>query len=171
MNVHVLFWHCQSWNFWRKNVIPPIMHKIFRYNIFSDTLQGCSRRLSVLRGQNFSTTKCDTPPFIRKQFSESKTFSKTVGLIHKNFGHCEQTISGEKSWHSFYAKTFSILGIFRNIEGMPTNFFGTVIQIIFVEKWWHPYYAEIISTPDFFWNFEAMSTRFSALWDRKVLTA
>ena len=29
------------------------------------------------------------PLFIRKQFLESKTFSKTVGLLHKSFRHCE----------------------------------------------------------------------------------
>ena len=63
---HEIFRHCETKNFRRKIVIPPIMHKIFRYPKFSETLKGCPR--------NFSSIK----------LFETKIFSKTVGFPYES---------------------------------------------------------------------------------------
>ena len=55
------FRHCETKNFRRKLVIPPIMHKIFRYPKFSEPLKGCPRHFSALWDEKFSTETCDTP--------------------------------------------------------------------------------------------------------------
>ena len=53
--------HCETKNFRRKNVIPPSMHKIFRYPKFSETFRACPRNFLALWDQKFSTEKRDTP--------------------------------------------------------------------------------------------------------------
>ena len=58
---HENFRHCETKNFRRKNVIPPSMHKIFRYPKISETFKGCPRNFSALWDQKFSTEKRDTP--------------------------------------------------------------------------------------------------------------
>ena len=55
------FRHFETKNFRRKLVIPPIIHKFFRYPNFSETLKGCPRNFSALWDQKFSTEKRDTP--------------------------------------------------------------------------------------------------------------
>ena len=71
-DAHDIFRHCETKNFRRKLVIPPIMHKIFRYPKFSETLEGCPRNFSALWDQKFSTKKRDTPLFIHKTFWNQK---------------------------------------------------------------------------------------------------
>ena len=56
-----IFWHCETIIIRRKNVIPPVMHKIFRYPKFSGTLKGCPRNILALWDQKFSTEDRDTP--------------------------------------------------------------------------------------------------------------
>ena len=46
-------------NFRRRNAIPPIMHKTFRYPKISETMKWCPRIFSALWDQNFSTEKRD----------------------------------------------------------------------------------------------------------------
>ena len=60
-HAHEIFWHCETKNFRRKNVIPPSMHKIFWYPNFSETSKGCPRIFSALWDKKFSTEKRDTP--------------------------------------------------------------------------------------------------------------
>ena len=75
-DAHEIFRHCETKNFRRKNVIPPSMHKIFRYPKFSETLKGCPRNFSALWDQNFSTEKRDTPLLIHKTFWKQKFSQK-----------------------------------------------------------------------------------------------
>ena len=60
-DAHEIFRHCETKKFRRKNVIPPSMHKIFRYPKFSETLKGCPRNFSALWDKKISTEKRDTP--------------------------------------------------------------------------------------------------------------
>ena len=46
-----IIWFSQTKNFRRKNVITPIMKKVFRYPKFSETLKGCPRTFSALWDQ------------------------------------------------------------------------------------------------------------------------
>ena len=88
-DAHEIFRHCETKNFRLKIVIPPIMHKIFRYLKFSETLKGCPRNFSALWDKKFSTEKRDTPLFIHKTFLKPKIFSKKVGFPYESFRHCE----------------------------------------------------------------------------------
>ena len=56
-----IFRHCETIIIRRKNVIPPVMHKIFRYPKFFETLEGCPRNVLALWDQKFSTENRDTP--------------------------------------------------------------------------------------------------------------
>ena len=69
--LYEIFRHCETKNFRRKIVIPPIMHKSFRYPKFYEILKVCPR--------NFSSIK----------LSETKFFSKTVGFPYESFRQCE----------------------------------------------------------------------------------
>ena len=104
---HDIFRHCETKNFRRKNVIPPSMHKIFRYPKLSETLKGCprnfssiklfetknflknsripSRKFSALWDIKISIENRDMPPLIHKFFSIPENFRKTEGFLYKAF--------------------------------------------------------------------------------------
>ena len=75
-DAHGIFRHCETKKFRRKNVMPPRMHKIFRYPKFSETFKGCPRNFSALWDQKFSTEQRDTPLFIHKTFWNQKFSQK-----------------------------------------------------------------------------------------------
>ena len=52
-------------SFRRRNVVPPpsLMHKIFRYPRFPETMKGCPRKFSALWHQKLLTEKRDTHYF------------------------------------------------------------------------------------------------------------
>ena len=83
-DAHEIFRHCETKNFPRKNVIPPSMHKIFRYPKFSEALKGCPRNFSALWYQKFSTDKRDTPFSFIKLF-ETKNFLKNSRIPLRKF--------------------------------------------------------------------------------------
>ena len=139
-DVHV-FWHSQTWNFRQKNVMPPTMQKYFRYHNFSDTLQGCSRRYSVLRDQIFRQKYVMRPLFIRKQFSESKTFSKTVGLLHKNFRHWDRQFPAEKCDTLIMHIFFRYPNFSETLKECPRIFSALWDREFLTEKRDNPYYA------------------------------
>ena len=59
-DAHEIFRHCETKNFRRKIVIPPIMHKSFRCPKFSETLKGCPRNFSALWDKKFRQNR-DAP--------------------------------------------------------------------------------------------------------------
>ena len=83
-DAHENFRHCETKKFRRKIVIPSIMHKIFRYPKFSETLKGCPRNFSALWDQNFSTEKRDTP-FSSIKLFETKNFLKKSRIPLRKF--------------------------------------------------------------------------------------
>ena len=113
-DAHEICRHCETKKFRRKNVIPPIMHKTFRYPKFSETLKGCPRNFSALWGRKFSTEKRDVPPLIRNFFSIPKFFWKTEGFFYKDFrfGPVGQKNSTKPWCPPYYAWNFSIEKIF-----------------------------------------------------------
>ena len=106
-DAHEIFRHCETKKFRRKIVIPPIMHKIFRYPKFSETLKGCPRNFSSIKlfeTRNFlknsriplrkfsavwdikiSTENRDMPPLIHSSFSIPENFRKKEGFLYKAF--------------------------------------------------------------------------------------
>ena len=212
-NAHENFRHCETENFWRKNVITLIMHKIFRYpkifstlkgfprkllalwdkkfsrekrdttimrkfsryHIFSETLQGCSQNFSALRDHIFSTKKWDTPHlFIRKDFSKPEDFSKTVGLLYKNFQHCEtnnflrKMVTPLLCINIFDTRFFLKLwrGVNENFRHCETENFWRQLVI-------PPIMHKIFRLPQCLWNNEGMPTFFFGtvrpeIFDRKT---
>ena len=87
-----IFRHCETKNFRRKIVIPPIMHKIFRYPKFSETLKGCPRNFSALWDKNFDGKFWYSPPPLIQTFSLpeiNETLKDPPSPPTKIFRHCE----------------------------------------------------------------------------------
>ena len=86
----------------RNVVVPPVMHKMFRYPKTSEILKGCPRIFSALWDQKFSLEKRDTP-YYAQNFSIPQTFwniegmpTKVLAFVrHKNF-----------DWKSWYAHSY-----------------------------------------------------------------
>ena len=109
-----------------------------------------------------------TPLFIRKQFSESKTLSKTVGLLHKKFRHCETDNFGRKIVTPllciifFHTRIFlkhwrKAHEIFRHCE--TENFWRKIV----ITRKMH----EIFRYPKNFSTLKGFPRKLSALWDKK----
>ena len=60
-DAHKIFRHKATKNFRRKNVLPFIMYKVFRYPNFSETLKECPQNFSAIWDKNFSTEIFYTP--------------------------------------------------------------------------------------------------------------
>ena len=89
------FRHCETNIFWRKFVIPPIMHKYFRYPDFFEALKWCPRNFSALWDRKSSTENV-IPLFSSTKLFETRIFSKTVGVPYEVFRHCETKIFHQK---------------------------------------------------------------------------
>ena len=95
-DAHKIFRHCETKNFRRKNVIPPSMHKIFRYPKFSETLKGCPRiflvkTMNFLKhfGRNYETKnfrrKNVIPPFSSIKLFKIKNFLRNSRISLRKF--------------------------------------------------------------------------------------
>ena len=110
-------------------------------------------------------------PFIRKNFSKPEVFSKTVGLLYKNFRHCET--------NNFRRKMVTLL--------LCINIFDTRVFLKLwrdvnetfrhceTEKFWRqnvipPILHKFFRLHQTFWNIEGLPTIFLALSELKFLT-
>ena len=82
--VHQKIRHCETKNFWQKNVTHPVMHEFFRYPKFSETLKGCLRFFSGLWDKNFWWKSVITSS--TQKFFENPKVSETLKGCHKFFG-------------------------------------------------------------------------------------
>ena len=78
-DAHENFRHSETKNFRRKNVIPPSMHKIFRYPKFSKTLKDAHEIFRHCETKNFRR-KNVIPPFSSIKLFETKNFLKNSGI-------------------------------------------------------------------------------------------
>ena len=74
---------------WQNFVIPPIMHKFFRYPKFLETLKGRARKVSGTVRPKFFDGKTWFPPVIHKPFRNQKFSRKTVRFPFASFWHSE----------------------------------------------------------------------------------
>ena len=93
--IYEVFRHCETKNFRRKLVIPPIMHKIFRYPKFSETLKGSPWNFSALWDKKFSTENLDTPPPLVQTFSIPEIIATVKDSPTEIFGTVRQKKSTE----------------------------------------------------------------------------
>ena len=149
-NAHEIFRHCETKNFRRKIVIPPILHKIFRYPKFSETLKGCPRnffgtvRLKIFDGKTWY-------PLVCIKFFDTPNFLKHWRDAHEIFRHCETKNFRRKIViPPIMHKIFRYPKFSETLKGCPRNFFGTVRQKIFDGKTWYPLVCiKFFDTPNF----------------------
>ena len=98
MHAHEIFWHCETKNFRRKNVIPPFSSiKHFETTNFLQNSRIPLRKVSALWDKRISTETCDKPPLIHKFVSKTEIFSWTEWFFYKifRFGPVRQKISNK----------------------------------------------------------------------------
>ena len=115
-DAHEIFRHCETKNFRRKIVIPPIMHKIFRYPKVSETLKGGPRNfsgkqkgsftklfVSVQWDKNFDGKYWYSPPPLIQTFSVPEISETLKGSpLRKFLAQWDKKLPTEnrKSWHN-----------------------------------------------------------------------
>ena len=158
-DVHKIFRHCETTKFRRKDVIHPVMYKVFRYPKFSETLEGCQRNFSALWDQKFSPEGRDT---LYYTWNISITnFSETLhGCPLKFLALWDKKISTENCDTPYYAWNFSITQIIRNIIGCPRNFSALWNQNFSLEKRHTLYYTWNFLIPQILCKNEGMATKF-----------
>ena len=101
-NVHKTFQECETKIFWRKFVIPPIIHKIFRYLKLSGTLKGCPKKFFGIMRSKIFAGKRDTLYYTRN-FSIPQVIGTIERMRTKLFGTVGQKFSTEKCDTPYYA--------------------------------------------------------------------
>ena len=160
-DAHEIIRHCETKNFRRKNVIPPSMHKIFRYPKFSERLKGCPGKFSALWDKKFSTEKRDTP-FSSIKLFETKNFLKNSRIPLRKFSALwDMKISTEnRDRPHFIHKFFFDTKKFPESRRVPLQSFSfrscetkssdkTVMP--------PPFYAWKFSLKEFFWSSKVFS--------------
>ena len=136
-----IYRHCETKNFGRKNVIPPSMHKYFRYPKISETFKGCPRIFLALWDKKLSTEKRDTPFFIHI-FFETKNFLKNSRISLRKFSALWDIkfSTGNRDMPPLIHKFFSIPENFRKTEGFLYKAFrfGPVRQKVPTKPWCPP---------------------------------
>ena len=74
--------------------LPLLIHKIFRYPKFSETLKGSPRNFSALWDKKISTENSDIP-FLCIQFFDTRKFLKHQSVPQGNFSVLRQKILNE----------------------------------------------------------------------------
>ena len=95
-NAHEVFRHCETENFWQKNVITHIMHKNFRYPKRFEKLKGFPRKLSALWDKKFSREKRDTR--VMRNISRNHNFSETLQGCSRIFSALWDHIFSTEKW-------------------------------------------------------------------------
>ena len=135
-DAHEIFRHYETKIFRRKLVIPPIMHKIFRYPRFSETLKGFPRNFSALWDKKFRRKL--VIPLLCIKISRYPKTSETLKGCPRNFSALWDKIFDENLWYPHLCIKFFDTQVSWNIEGMPTKFFGNVRHKNF---YWRSWYA------------------------------
>ena len=120
-----IFRYSQTENFRRKNVIPPILNKIFRYPNFSETLKGSPQKNSALWGPKFPTENV-LPPVMHKIFRYPKFPETFKGCPRKVSALWDAIFSTENVIPPFHQQNFSKPEIFSKTVGIPYQIFCTV---------------------------------------------
>ena len=112
------------------------------------------------------------PFFIRKNFLKPQNFSKTVGMMYKNFRHCETKLSTENCDNPPFQslKLFETRKFLKNSRTPLKKFSALWDREFSTEQRETPYYAWNFSITKISETFKWCPRKFLALWDREVLT-
>ena len=135
-DAHEIFWHGETENLRRKNVIHISLHEFFRYSNFFETM-----RPKIFAG------KRDTP-YYAWSYSIPQIFWKLNGMSTKFLGTVRQKFSdGNLCYPLLYLKFFDNPNYLKHYR-MPTNFFGTVKPKFFAGRTSYPLlYMKLFDTP------------------------
>ena len=169
-DAHEIFRHCETKNFRRKIVIPPIMHKIFRYPKFSETLKGWPRNFSALWDQKFSMEKRDTP-YYAWNFSIPQVFWNIEGMPTKFFGTVRPKIVDGKTWYPLLCiKFFNTPNFLKHWRDAHEIFRHCETKNCRRKNVIPPIMHKIFQYPKFSETLKGYPWNFSALWDKKFST-
>ena len=164
-----IFRHCETKNFRLKNVIPPSMHKIFRYPKISETLKGCPRKFSALWDQKFSTEKRDTP-FSSIKLSETKNFLKNSRIPSRKFSALWdiKILTENGNMPPLINNFFSIPENFRKTEGFLYKAFrfGPVRQKVPTNPWYPLLCMKMFDKRIFLKHQSVLHWNISVQWDK-----
>ena len=170
-DAHEIFWHCETKNFRRKNVIPPFSSIIFfeTKNFFKNSRISL-RKFSALWDIKISTGNRDMPPLIHKNFSIPENFRKTEGFLYKafRFGPVRQKVP-TNPWcpppmhENFRWKNFS-----EAPKCSPMKYFNTVRQKLRRKIVIPPPLSKLFRYPNLLQQERIPLQNFSTLWDKKI---
>ena len=108
-DAHKIFWHCETTNFRRKDVIHPVMYKFFRYPQIIWIIEGFPRNFSARWDRNFSQEKRDIL-YYTWNFSIPQLFWNIERMPTKICGTRRRKIFAEKTCYLLlYIKFFDTL--------------------------------------------------------------
>ena len=96
-NVHKNFRQCETKIFRRKFVLPPIIHKIFRYLKLSGTVMGCPKKFFGIMRSKIFAGKRDTL-YYTWNFSVPQVFGNIERMRTKCFGTVRQKVFNDEMW-------------------------------------------------------------------------
>ena len=169
-----IFRHRETDIFWRKIVIlppplPPLIHKFFRYQKFSETKKGSpTKYFRYCETTIFFIENCDFP-LLGIKFFDIRNFLRHRRFPRRNFSNCETKYFRRKIVILLCIRFFDT-PIFWNFEAMSANFFGSVRPSLFDGKTWYPLLCiKFFDTPSFlehwrdaheiFWHCETKNFR------------
>ena len=167
------FLHCDTNIFRRKIVIPPIMHKFFRYSDFFEALKWCPRNFSAVWDQKISTEIRDTPPFIHKNFRHQNFIENSRIPLRSFSALWDKNFSTEFSDIPFLCIKFCDTPIFLKHQTVPQRHFLVLCDkssrgrnvipppSLMHEIWRYPKLSETLN---------GCPPNFSTLWHQKFPT-
>ena len=147
-------------------MLPSIIHKIFRYPRFSETLKGCPPIFSALWDKKFSSETCDTP-YYAKKFSDTPNFLKHRRNANVIFRHCETKCFRRKIViPPFLHKSFRYPKASETLKECPRNFSACETKIFRRKLVIPPIMRKIFRYPGFSETLKGCPRNFSALLDK-----
>ena len=170
MDAHRKFRHSETKSFLRKNVLPFIRYKNFRYPNFSETLKGCPQNFSAPWDQKISPERCDTPCYVWI-FSLPPNYLNHWRMPTKFVGSLRPKFFAGKTWYTLlYMKLFDTptfpkhwTEAHRKFRHSETKSFlrKNVIPFIMYKIFPYPKFSETL---------KGCAQIYSPLWDKKVST-
>ena len=135
-DAHEIFRHCETKNFRRKHVIPPIMHKIFPIAQTFWNIEGMPTKFFGTVRQNFFEGNL-WYPLLCINFFDTPNFLKYWRDAHEIFHPCETKNFDGNLWYPLVMhKFFRYPKFSETLKGCPQNFSTLCDKKIFDGNLW-----------------------------------